>query len=407
MGRTRRKHSGRARYNTLRPARDGVLPPRPVPPPFPRRISAPRWPRKNNRKPRHISMRDNYSPPINVERSPARFDLSQIPLVPALQLPIREKSPLSSPSVQIRIETPSPIVKIETPDWRPASSVRIDPPLGFFRGQAADSPMALRQTMGNGKPLGNAAEILRRAMPPQVQNSPNLSARPPLQRGLQTPRLVPSPLATVSRLEHTGGGQLSQLHDVSPMTPQQRSVSKSQRRESVGLGLPPALDAPGATFHGQQSQQQVVQRLNLIEPIGPTRIIFPAELVRYIFDTTFSFLNRLVTGADAYQVTAYITANGDSSELYCGTFSPLEQANARVLQVFGRDPFQLMTGRYMNMVFKEAAEPGGQGDINTIDEHQERRQWTAFGFNFAYPTLRVWAKDDLENWDFRVEAVRV
>ncbi|KAI0593013.1 hypothetical protein F4775DRAFT_579937 [Biscogniauxia sp. FL1348] len=398
-----KKRNGRARYNNIRPARDGVLPLRPVPPPTPQRISAPRRPRKYNRKPRYRTMVDHYSPPIKIERSSSRLDLSQIPLVPALELPIREKPP-SSPSVQIKIETPSPIVKIETPNCPLAGSIHIDSPTGFFRGQAADSPTILWQTSGNRKPLSGAVEILKRTMAPQVQNSPHMPARL-LQLGPQIPRSVPSPLATESRLVDTGKGLFLPLQGANPMTRNQRFVSQSQRRESGELGSPLALKTLGTISNAEQSYQ-AVKRLNLIEPVGPTRILFPAKLVRYVFETTFDFLNRKVAGTDAYQVTAYITANGDSSELYCGTFSLLEQANARVLQVFGRDPFQLMTERYTDMVFKEAAEPG-QGDIDAIDKSQQRRQWTAFGFDDTYTTLRAWARDDFENWSFRVEAVRI
>ncbi|KAI5917602.1 hypothetical protein F4810DRAFT_38044 [Camillea tinctor] len=390
----------RPQYNTLRPPQQGVLPPRPE---VPQHILAHGRHHKRNRNKCARAKIDRRSPTIKVERSSPKLDLSQIPLAPALNPPSRGTPPLS-PSVQIRIETPSPTVKIETPNWHPAHSVRIEPPLGFFRSQAADSPMVLRRRIGNQKPLSAATEVLKRTMMSKVEYSPKLRTHL-FQRGHQKPCLVPSPLAIESRPENIGDGLLLPLRGFNPSTPQQRCLSKGKRGESGEPNSTQALDIPTATPSIYQSQRGV-KRLNLVEPIGPTRIILPDRLVKYVFDTTFGFLNREGAGEDAYQVTAYITANGDSSELYCGTFSSLEQANARVIKVFGRDPFQLMTARYADMVFREAAEPG-QRDNDNVDEDPQNNLWTAFGFNTAYPTLRIWAKDDQEDWSFRVQAVRV
>ncbi|KAI1499228.1 hypothetical protein F5X99DRAFT_430839 [Biscogniauxia marginata] len=406
-----RRRNKRVRYRTQQAHREGAPPPRYIPPHrvttntagSSGRIAARREPRAEQNigaGPKHRE--PQYPPTIKFENLTPKPSVPRLPGAPILHFPFRG-APSPILGLQVRAETPSPLVKIETPVWHPAQSVRIEPPLGFLRSRAADSPMVLRERTSNEKPPPVAKADLKTTINSEVQDA---SKRPPNlpQPGSQTSH-SPSSLPALG----THQGLTERM--VSSRGGNQEVPRPTPKSEDQGIVLqpkpPPAPSPSTATSDIQQSQSGTAKRLNLIEPIGHPRIVFPAKFVKYILDATFEFVDFGGTAADAYQVTAYIESeNSDPSELYCGTFSRLENANEKVMQVFGRDPFDLMSERYTDMLFKEADEPG-QGKNEANQESPQNHPWTAFGFDSTCPTLRIWAKDDEQNWSFRVEAVKV
>ncbi|KAH9992696.1 hypothetical protein F4779DRAFT_637523 [Xylariaceae sp. FL0662B] len=345
-----------------------------------KRLRKPRKKQKSQQQPRKT---DN--PEVGMLAPiPAQTDLPPA-IISHCPSPIRPRS-----CVPLHLQTPiDPMASIEAPN----------PPLiSFFPYQATANPMTLmgRQlneklaTVDTEKPSGSAE--------PGGQQVP--------EAGVMLPRNEHEPPDNASN-----SMPLQAQEDYPPIqpTPAQARRTCSVEQASGDLQLqstasPPVRPAAVPTAASASPEQQTVpQKLNLIEPVGPMRMVFPSAFVRYVLDTTSEFFRHHPSDGLAHQVTAYIDKKDCYSyQLYCGTFDKLEIANEKVMQVFGRDPFQLMGKRYEDMRFCEAERPSQEED----EQGENDTPWTAFSFDMEYPTMRLWARDKQE-WSFRVEALTI
>ncbi|KAI0015011.1 hypothetical protein F4780DRAFT_765931 [Xylariomycetidae sp. FL0641] len=348
---------------------------------------------------------------------------------PAISAPAPLMRPIElSPGVVLRVESSSPRIKIDTPPCRPGS-LKIEPSLGFFRSTAPNSPLTWRNTPTN--PSNNLTVPGTWTFPGLLGvhgKSPLSSQVTELENVDNTAVLEPAHKPAEERETWAHIAAYNEGADTSPSTSVVAQASDSSERD-MNLGdIHPTNQGQMLTrtseptiLHPQpQSQQQstlqpqvqlplipseTVRKLNLIEPVGPVRMVLPSDLVKDILDITVKATQSDQANDDkSYQVTAYIDVEGQqSTELYCGTFSSLFLANKKVMQVFGRDVFQLMGRRYADMRFREAGEPPS---ADSDEESQAQEPWTAFGIEARCSSLRLWARDG-RRWSYRVEGTMV